>query len=104
MVWAEDGKKVCKMHCKIFLIKLIFFKNINQKINKIRSQWIDDIPPEIYEILEKIQKSPELQRIIVENYQLDDSPYDAYYKNIQTRSKVFSPRYVVKKKSKSADH
>lgn len=45
----------------------------------------DNLPTEILEILQKIQKSPELQNILAEKLQVDGSmPYIIYVPNGET--------------------
>lgn len=62
------------------------FRRHMEKINQTfshRNQAVvsDNLPNEIYEILEKVQKSPELQNILAEKLQLDSSPYVIYIPN-----------------------
>lgn len=64
-----------------------------------RSQFSDEIlSPEIIEIFEKIEKSPELQKLIFQRFQLDDledleSLLKNFFPSVQERSRPFTPRY-----------
>lgn len=60
-----------------------------------RNQFPDEMmPPEILEIFEKIEKSPELQKLISERFELDGlENLLSVYPKIQERSRPFTPRY-----------
>lgn len=59
--------------------------NMVTKLSSLRSQPIDmeNLPEEIIEILEKIQKSPELQSILAEKLQIGGMPYVIYVPNCE---------------------
>ncbi|XP_070502768.1 PBAN-type neuropeptides-like [Chironomus tepperi] len=64
------------------------------RIGKRSQQFIDDLPTEFLELIDKIDKSPDLQKIILEKFLADDSSFDGpYIPKFQQRSKVFAPRY-----------
>lgn len=60
-----------------------------------RNQIPDEIlPPEILEIFEKIEKSPELQKLIVDKFQFDNfENLLSVFPKIQERSRPFTPRF-----------
>lgn len=65
------------------------------RVGKRAFQYPDEIlPPEIVEMLEKIEKSPELQKIILERFQEDNlENFLSTFPKIQERSRPFTPRY-----------
>lgn len=65
------------------------------RFGKRSQQYPDDIlPPEILEIFDKIEKSPELQKLIAERFQIDDlENLLNVFPKIQERSRPFTPRY-----------
>ncbi|KAG5670737.1 hypothetical protein PVAND_000979 [Polypedilum vanderplanki] len=63
-----------------------------------KRSYLEDIPPEIMEIFEKIENSPELQKLLLEKYQFEEVPIDVSFltKTIKQRSlpsRPFTPRY-----------
>lgn len=55
---------------------------------------MDELPVEFKEFLDKVDQTPELQKLMFERL-VEESPYDGYYipKFQQRSQKVFAPRY-----------
>jgi hypothetical protein len=88
--WKKEMVKNARQHCGLVQdwakgeIKSTFsWFNMVIKENFLRSQQIEmeNLPEEILEILEKVQKSPELQSILAEKLQLGANPYFIYVPN-----------------------
>jgi hypothetical protein len=63
-----------------------------------RKRFIEGVTPEIMEVFEEIEKSPQLQRLLMEKFQQEEYPMDLALitKTIQQRSlpsRPFTPRF-----------